>query len=424
MHTVPGAAHFCFSLLCVMGILGIGQPWRGVRMPVGTFLRAHWVIVAAMAALPAVILCSHLVNGLSPRIPYTYLRFALFGLIAWTLTAVPSRWLMRMQWGFVASAVASAIHIALLTGDGRPVHVGMSNAIPFGDLSLLLGMLSLLSLGWRPPGGAWRVGLKLLGAAAGLYASYLSESRGGWLALPLFAVLAFSLAAHWTRAVKLTVIVLLVAAAGSTYYASSIVRERITQGVTDLVQYEAGAGRNTSMGFRLQLWKASWLIFREHPGLGVGQERFPAALATMARRHVITPAASTFAHSHNELLFAMATLGLPGLLATAALYLAPGWYFARHVLHPDRFTQTAAVMGLALCAGFVVFGLTEVMFIISMTNAFYTLTAAALFAAIVRRGVELRALAPRPGHAGVPADGTIATGRAAGAADSLFAAGR
>ena len=118
---------------------------------------------------------------------------------------------------------------------------------------------------------------------------------------------------------------------------------------------------------------------------GVGPEHFGAALRAMVPQGLLTPLAATFAHSHNDLLYAAATLGVPGLLAVFAMYVVPAAFFLRHLRAADSATRVAAIMGLATSVGFFIFGLTEAMFYIAMTNAFYTLLMATFFAFVVSR---------------------------------------
>ncbi len=90
------------------------------------------------------------------------------------------------------------------------------------------------------------------------------------------------------------------------------------------------------------------------------------------------------------MLHLAATLGAPGLAAVLAAYLVPAWHFGRRLRHQDRRVRAAAAMGLMLCAGFVVFGLTEAMLVITLTNAFYSLVMAACFAFIAAQGRSAR----------------------------------
>jgi len=74
-----------------------------------------------------------------------------------------------------------------------------------------------------------------------------------------------------------------------------------------------------------------------------------------------------------------------------ALYLVPAAYFLRAALCDDRILRTTGAMGLTLCVGFMLFGLTEVMLIIAQTVVFYSVMVAAFTAHIHRRRQELGA---------------------------------
>ena len=87
----------------------------------------------------------------------------------------------------------------------------------------------------------------------------------------------------------------------------------------------------------------------------------------------------------------MAILGSFGLLAILSIYLVPGYYFARELRHTDSIVRTAAGMGLVLCLGFFVFGLTDMMFFWSVLGGVYSMSVAAFFACIVKRKKELKA---------------------------------
>ena len=66
------------------------------------------------------------------------------------------------------------------------------NAIPFGNLALLLGCLSLAASFWWSLQGRdarGKVWFALAASAGGIMASLLSGTRGGWVAAPLLAFL-------------------------------------------------------------------------------------------------------------------------------------------------------------------------------------------------------------------------------------------
>lgn len=391
--TYPSAANTGFTLLLMWCLIALALQRRAGLASWGAMLRTYWPMVAAMASLPATLLLRNVFSGEAPDVPYLYLRFALFALLAWGLAQLGRRALQGMQWGLVAGAIVSAVWIHTLAEYGRPNHVGVSNVIPFANLSLLMGMLALISVGWDRRRHHLAVGAKLLAGAAGLYTSYISATRGGWIAIPvlLLFVLMVMRGLNWrSRAALLAALVGSMAVAG---YCSSIVRTRVTEAVSNIAAFSSHTGLDTSEGWRLQLWKASLSMLQSHPLTGVGPEGFSPALHSLAASGVITPATTQFAHSHNDILYFGATMGLPGMLAVLAVYLVPAVFFVRHVRSRDAVVRVAATMGLATSVGFLLFGLTEAMFFIAMTNAFYTLMISTCFAIVVARDHQPEPLA-------------------------------
>jgi len=395
MFPLPALSNACFAILLGWSAYAIFSEGRIGLSAWGALLRRYWQIMLAMAALPlAVLLRQLLMQGEQPHIPYLYLRFALFIPLVIGMLRLGQRGMQSVQWGFVAGAITCALWIHEVAANGRPGHVGFSNVIPFGNLSLLMGMLALISIGWNRPQDYVQSGLKLLAGLAGLYASYMSGTRGGWLAIPVLALIALA-ASHRLKAIhKAMVLAGLVGLMALAWYGNAQVQQRAGAVVTELSQFAQHVSQDTSIGLRLQLWAASVDMMQAHPWTGVGPDNFPNALQALAAKHTITPLAATMPHSHNDVLYAAATLGIPGMLAIVALYLVPAAFFLRHLHSENRDTQVASAMGLALCCGFFVFGLTEAMFATTLTNAFYSLVMAVCFAYVItsKRALPTRAI--------------------------------
>ena len=106
-------------------------------------------------------------------------------------------------------------------------------------------------------GSAW------LGLAAGLATSLITGSRGGWVALPIVAALAFwelrrGKSARW----KVLTPVIAVLLFASVYASSNTVRDRIDVVSSNLTQYEHGH-EDTSVGVRLQLYRTALYLIGE-----------------------------------------------------------------------------------------------------------------------------------------------------------------
>ena len=245
-----------------------------------------------------------------------------------------------------------------------------------------MGMLALAATGWGPPRNAPGIVIGLLAAAAGIYVSLLSQTRGGWIAIPLLAALAIA-GLRMPRKRELALV-----AAGSVTALALVaefnerVRARIVDALSGLQQMTLPGAPDTSVSVRVELWRAALDMLASHPLTGAGVDGFVPALQALANEGRLGQVAATLTHAHNDVLHLAATLGAPGLAAVLAAYLVPAWHFGRRLRHADRRIRAAAAMGLMLSVGFIVFGLTEAMLVITLTNAFYSLAMAACFAFI------------------------------------------
>ncbi|MDX3904357.1 MAG: O-antigen ligase family protein [Pigmentiphaga sp.] len=386
----PSAANATYTILLLwsLGCAATALRPGACRWP--QWWRGGWPLMLGMAGLPLAVVFHQALMGMAIDVPYLYLRFALFGLLVWGLLNLGRSVLEVAQWGFAAGAISSAIWIHFATLGGRPAHVGIFNVIPFSNLALLMGIVTVVSIGWSPGHRRVEIAVKFLAGLAGLYASYASGTRGGWIAIPVLLLVALLGFRRWSLRRRMAVFAALLVMGTVVGMASDTVRERVAQSIRHLSDYGPD-DLDTSEGGRLQVWAASLRMIEAYPLTGVGVKGFEPALEEQWRQGLVTTFAATLPHSHNDILYATATLGIPGLLAILALYLAPAWFFVRHLRSPDHPTAVAAVMGLAITTGFFMFGLTETMFVIAMTNAFYVLSLAVVVAFIVARRDELAA---------------------------------
>src|SRR5690606_6324516 len=80
---------------------------------------------------------------------------------------------------------------------------------------------------------------------------------------------------------------------------------------------------------------------------------------------------------HDALPASLASFGIPGGVALLLVYLVPAWTFARRLSFENcAAVRTAAAMGLAVCLGFLIFGIAETMFRGMRTASFYALCVA------------------------------------------------
>jgi O-antigen ligase len=260
---------------------------------------------------------------------------------------------------------------------------GFHMAIMFGDVAIAMGLMALAGI---PRYAGTRLAMMpLLTFIAGVTASILSGTRGGWMALVLSFIPLYTYGRH---AAGKRVIVFGLAGvallAGTTFFPELGVRQRFEAIATDLTEYQSG-NANTSIGLRFENWKGGAIIFMEHPITGIGRANYEAGINELVERKVLSPAASGLRHAHNEFLNAFATQGIFGGLSLIFLYAAPFAFFMRRLRH-DPDCRSYALAGLLLVLAYIDFGLTQVLFAHHIGSAFYIITVCTLAGLCINNG--------------------------------------
>lgn len=343
------------------------------------------------------------------------------GVVRWKAFDRPSKYLLVLAllpvlararlgaralfWGAATgSAGAGAIALWQVFHLHLPRAEGYTNAIQFGDLSLLLALWSAVWALHAPR--PWQRGLAAAAALLGLGASVLSDTRGGWLVLPLLAFMVLWWGARARRAAwsarqlaqRLGIVVVLCAA----IVALPPVHQRIAEAVHEYASWDRGDAAS-SVGQRLVLWQMSLQEVRVRPWVGIGGVEFRELLKDAVARGAVPQEIATLGHAHNELLDMLVKRGILGLLALLLFYVVPGWLFWRALrtsgedesdaASTDR--RAAALCGLTLIVGFVGFGLTQVLFAHNNGNLMYLLCVS-LWLAACQPGRSAAAVAGPP----------------------------
>lgn len=343
----------------------------------------RWVVLAFLVHFLFVLACA-LLRGERLSVQEKPLRMLLSvsALAVVVAMRAPRR---ALWWGASAGAVAALPFIAW---QRLGLHIerpgGFINSITFGDLAMLLALLALagaIDMRDRPRDAL----LAGVGALAGLAASVLTGTRGGWAAVVL-AVLV--LGHHVVRMGGRRMRALLaagVAVLAAAWFAPALgVQERFAEGVHEARAWYEGGTVWTNVGTRLELWKGAAMLIREHPVLGMSFDACRVRLAQYAQAGRLDPMVLELPHLHNDGLQALATGGVIGFVIWAATLYAPLRFFLRrlardnehgqHEEHDARGPQFAvALAGAMVVLGYVGFGLTEVIFWSMKGSLFYAL---------------------------------------------------
>ncbi len=285
-----------------------------------------------------------------------------------------------LRFAFPIAAIVGLASISEI-GGGR-YGISSLDLIHFGDFELLLGVLSLHLM---KPHTSKQWYLSLLGwcgLVAGIAASLLSGSRGGWLAIPVFVIIYFSInnPRNALRTISITFAAAVLAIAVLLSLSDSFSR-RMSEMAQDFKVI--GVEKSDSdTGIRLQLYVAAAEVFFRHPLFGVGPEGFALEMQPMLDAGKITPQAANYGRGevHSDLLAKAAGMGTLGVAALLATYLVPLWLFLR-VCHSGNFIiRRAALSGVTFIVGFMIFGLTVEFLSLTLVTAFYSFTLAVLLA--------------------------------------------
>lgn len=387
-----GGTGYCFFALLLLALASALRP-NGLPGSLAALREHRWFVVGMMAFSVAIPLQWAVQGFFDPRTLDPLSRFALALPIYLLLRQLSSRQLSALGWGCVAGGLALgaiALRHAMAGGDivDNRLNNAYTNAIPFGDTALLLGFLSVLT---RPAGeSAALAGVRLLALLGGAYASYLSGTRGGWIAIPpLLLLLGLGQRWHANRRQIVVATVIVLACIGGVA-TTSVVRARFDAAIQDLHRYDRGDKGDSSVGDRLALWRASTRLFERHPVYGVGRGRLQPALADLARRGEIPPVVVN-EHAHSDIFSILAELGAVGIACLGLLYAGMAEPFWRQRRAADPLLRSSAYSGLAVVVATVIFGLTIDNLVPVMVDALTALLAATLLATVDARRRELAA---------------------------------
>lgn len=384
--TVHNAGNAILYLLLIVSLLALVLRAAPDGVEFGDVLRQYWPLHLAMASVCLAVLLNQISSGnFSLKFYDRGLRLAIFPLIFWVLFFVPLRHIKLLQWSFFLAAVVAAVKAYVFTdaGNFRDGNIGFLSIIAYSDITLLAGVLCLVCLGWHKRKTVPVFILSVLACVAGAYTTMLTATRGSWLAVPLLMIFFFFFL-NVKRRQKLWWGGALVLALVLIFSWNQQARNRFLSTQSDLANYSQGEGRKTSTGIRLQLWGAALKLIAREPVFGIGRENYESSIREMAARGEVTKDVVLLAHSHNEILFNTVISGIFGLLAILAVYVAPGYYFARELRHEVAEVRTAARSGCAVVISFFAFGLTDLMFFWPVLGGYYVIATGIFLVAIVK----------------------------------------
>ena len=290
-------------------------------------------------------------------------------------------------WGFMAGVIGGTgtLMWASWPHFTRP-EMDQYTTVGYSNLLLLLSVIVLFSLGWQLTRfKRTEQVFKLLTVIAGLVGLVIAQTRSSWMAVPFFIVVGLILIRSSISGKRLFLLgIIATTLSVSVFFANPTLLARSQQGAKEFIECRSTTPiANTSVCIRLQLWRASWQMFKANPLLAnAGSAQFEEKLEQLYQQGFVSEyVKSDFGEPHNDLFHALANYGIMGLLAFLLMYLVPTAIFAQRLsIRFTHETRVAAAMGLAVCVGFMAFGFTEAMFRSMRMLSFYAVLVAWLLA--------------------------------------------
>ncbi|WP_305371441.1 O-antigen ligase family protein [Photobacterium leiognathi] len=244
--------------------------------------------------------------------------------------------------GSIIAGVVAMIHIydfktfRAFSDALKSIHPSLQGYMPIqsGNMAMTLGLISLtISINYLIQKSWWRFTFSLIAAFLGIYASFLSGSRGGWIFLPLAIVyLTFNNRQFITKRIAILSIFVLGTALFSLSQNTEITT-RLNAAMNQIVQYQKGHDENSSLGVRFELWKSAIYTTEQHPIIGAGYHGREILREKWAHEGLVNAQViKNFldSHSHNQFLEDLSVRGVIGLAALLAIFIIPLSIFVKN----------------------------------------------------------------------------------------------
>ena len=209
--------------------------------------------------------------------------------------------------------------------------------------------------------------LCLIGSILGSYSILLSETRGTLLALIVGLLATFLIylkrRLSFIKAVALSIIFIL-ALSFISFFAKDSLTTRYNQTVSEYNQIKKG-NLNTSIGLRLQMWKAAAIILEKPTLLGLGNTHYQAK-EKLVQEGIVSKHIVHFEHYHNQYLTTFVINGAVGLFVILACFYIP----IRHYFLMTK-KSDLATLGAIIALIYMTASLTDVPLHIGQPLGFY-----------------------------------------------------
>lgn len=385
------------SIPAALSLVGLFLRSRAIRItPIHSpDLRTSWLVL--LGGFWIYVSCGlflNLIHGeVESGVYERFIPFILIPAIAWTLRAGawnPQNWIISIGFGSIAAGLYAFYEFSSASFIRAEGATG--NAIKFGNGAVMLAAFCAFAL-INYPFNRSKVLYQLflsVSMVSAVVASFLSGSKGGWLALILLAIFASILVtkgrSSWHRS-GMMISALILLTAGASIAPRSLVYDRLLQGAEAASSWFETDGEVTdgSVSLRFKLWSLGLTIFSENPLLGAGHEARTARWSELVSADPAKEIIGLNTSAHNDFIEVLAEGGILGALSLVSIFCGTWLAFWKWRNHADPAIATLSWMGLFLVPMYVSFGLTVSVTGINFFRTIFVTTSVVLLSFITVR---------------------------------------
>ena len=312
--------------------------------------------------------------------------FAILFLVGWRTYSISISFICIAIFSTCLCLLLIALIEKLILGQYR-VNNGFSPII-FGNIALCLAA-SALPLSYIHSNKCWII-FGLLSVGAGIFVSLLSGSRGGWIAIPILGWIIWQQLElkKWFDKKYFFLVLLFI---GCAFLLINIlpntqIFSRLDQIINNIIRYREGDS-GTSLGLRFEMWKGAWIIFKEHPLLGVGEAALVSSRDYLVDAGELNPKVRglgrlIFDNFHSDLFDTAARRGVLGVISLIILYFLPLWLFWQRSYDKNLTCRLIAISGVLVIVSFIFFGLSYSMLRDPNSYLLYIILTSSLWSAL------------------------------------------
>jgi len=187
----------------------------------------------------------------------------------------------------------------------------------------------------------------------------LSGSRGsylGFIVTALTFVMFFSRPRWMFASIAVTIIV------GLAFYINTgIVKRGVDQAITEVSRYIQAKDHitdessNTSVGIRLEMMRAGFIIIQDNPFIGIGPGNYSKISQDYINDGQVNSNIARFSHPHNTFIEVTSAKGILGLITVLLLFYYPAYIFIKDY----KICKSTSILGLIHIIAISTFSLTD-----------------------------------------------------------------